>query len=272
MDWFSWLSKTNLDPSLTYEYGLAFARNELKEEDITYFNHEFLQSMGISIAKHRLEILKLSRKEIRGWPRALSRLVLAINKTKRCLTKCVASSKWDFHDDPAATAADRGGIPNSTPYRGQRWGPMLRKHKSSTGYKEENFRSPKLSGPLDPWVQERPMVTYMRPKVVSGPLDGKVHERLMFTNRSPRVVSGPLDRKGQEMLMLTGMSPVVSGPLDGRVQEKYVVPTRSPRVSGPLDGRVASPMAYGLYENEKMDDDYGDQSLWAALFQDMKPT
>ena len=43
MDWFSWLSKTSLD-----EYGLAFAHNELEEEDIVYFNHEFLQSMAIS--------------------------------------------------------------------------------------------------------------------------------------------------------------------------------------------------------------------------------
>nr|KYP56778.1 hypothetical protein KK1_003025 [Cajanus cajan] len=63
MDWFSWLSKTGLEPSLVYEYGLTLAHNELEEEDMFYFNHEFLQSMGISIAKHRLEILKLARKE-----------------------------------------------------------------------------------------------------------------------------------------------------------------------------------------------------------------
>ncbi|CAN4098420.1 unnamed protein product [Withania somnifera] len=53
MDWFSWLSKTELEPSLVYEYGLAFAHNELEQDDIAYFNHEFLQSMGISISKHR---------------------------------------------------------------------------------------------------------------------------------------------------------------------------------------------------------------------------
>ncbi|KAK4410629.1 hypothetical protein Sango_0135900 [Sesamum angolense] len=62
MDWFSWLSKTNLDPSLVYDYALTFTYNELQEEDITYFSHDFLQSMGVSIAKHRLEILKLARK------------------------------------------------------------------------------------------------------------------------------------------------------------------------------------------------------------------
>lgn len=63
MDWFSWLSKTGLKPSLVYQYGLAFVDNELEEKDIDYFSHDFLQSMGITIAKHRLEILKLASKD-----------------------------------------------------------------------------------------------------------------------------------------------------------------------------------------------------------------
>ncbi|KAJ0006722.1 hypothetical protein Pint_30213 [Pistacia integerrima] len=88
MDWYSWLSKSSLEPSLVYEYGLAFAHNELEEEDIAYFNHEFLQSMGISIAKHRLEILKLARKEKGATtPRPVSRLLFAIKRTKRSLAK-----------------------------------------------------------------------------------------------------------------------------------------------------------------------------------------
>ncbi|OMP01465.1 Sterile alpha motif, type 2 [Corchorus olitorius] len=90
MDWYSWLSKTGLEPSLVYEYGLAFSHNELEEEDIAYFNHEFLQSMGISIAKHRLEILKLARKEKGAVnPRPVSRLLLAIKRTKKCLAKYI---------------------------------------------------------------------------------------------------------------------------------------------------------------------------------------
>ncbi|KAK7349123.1 hypothetical protein VNO77_06229 [Canavalia gladiata] len=90
MDWFSWLSKTGLEPSLVYEYGLTFAHNELEEEDIIYFNHEFLQSMGISIAKHRLEILKHARK-VKGKrpPRPVARLMVAIKRTKRCLTNYI---------------------------------------------------------------------------------------------------------------------------------------------------------------------------------------
>ncbi|XP_052180913.1 uncharacterized protein LOC127794067 [Diospyros lotus] len=89
MDWFSWLSKTGLEPSLVYEYGLAFSQNELEEDDIAYFNHEFLQSMGIAIAKHRLEILKLARKESRTHP--ISSLLLAIKRTKRFVSSRIRS-------------------------------------------------------------------------------------------------------------------------------------------------------------------------------------
>lgn len=63
MDWFSWLSKTDLDPTLSYEYGLIFAQKKLRSEDIALFNHNFLRRLGITVAKHRLEILKLSKRE-----------------------------------------------------------------------------------------------------------------------------------------------------------------------------------------------------------------
>ncbi|KAL3613632.1 hypothetical protein CASFOL_026090 [Castilleja foliolosa] len=104
MDWFTWLSKTGLDPSLVYEYGVAFAQNELEHADIPYFNHEFLLSMGISIAKHRLEILKLARKHKNPNNRPIfpSRILIAIKQTKRrfsdylrAMTRC---------DDSAALA------------------------------------------------------------------------------------------------------------------------------------------------------------------------
>lgn len=98
MDWFSWLSKTGIDPSLIYEYGLIFTHNELEEDDIAYFNHEFLQSMGISIAKHRLEILKLARKD-RG-NNLRSRLFVAIKRTKRSLAKRIQT--WVHRDRDSA--------------------------------------------------------------------------------------------------------------------------------------------------------------------------
>ncbi|KAL1809743.1 hypothetical protein ACET3Z_026733 [Daucus carota] len=90
MDWYSWLSKTGLEATLVYEYGLSFTQNELEEEDIEYFNHEFLQSMGISIAKHRLEILKLVKRE-RGpsRPRSVVKILSAIKQTKKSLVKYI---------------------------------------------------------------------------------------------------------------------------------------------------------------------------------------
>lgn len=87
MEWYTWLSKTNLDKSLVYDYSLLFSRNELEEEDVSHLNHEFLQSMGISIAKHRLEILKLSRKHklVRPSQLAMTRLLSAFHRTKQYL-------------------------------------------------------------------------------------------------------------------------------------------------------------------------------------------
>ncbi|KAB1218744.1 hypothetical protein CJ030_MR3G026627 [Morella rubra] len=121
MDWFSWLSKTGLEPSLVYEYGLSFAHNELEEEDIVYFNHEFLQSMGISIAKHRLEILKLARKEKGATPRPMSRLLVAIRRTKRCLTNYIRT--WMRREESALVVVPR-------PSYGTRWkGAMVKRNK-----------------------------------------------------------------------------------------------------------------------------------------------
>jgi len=82
MDWHAWLSGARLEPALVYEYALVFARNELEADDVAFFDHEFLHSMGISVAKHRLEILKLawrdrrSRARARSRPAALARLLL----------------------------------------------------------------------------------------------------------------------------------------------------------------------------------------------------
>ena len=108
MDWFSWLSKTTLDPSLVGEYASLFVQNELEESDITHFNHELLQSMGISIAKHRLLILKLARKHHhRHHHRAISRFLLPLSHTKRSLARCVrALLHWEDRALVVVPAAD----------------------------------------------------------------------------------------------------------------------------------------------------------------------
>lgn len=85
-----WLSKTGMEPTLVYEYSLILSRNELEEGDLAHFNHEFLQSMGICIAKHRLEILKHATKVTTpSRVRPISKILVAIKQTKRCLAKYI---------------------------------------------------------------------------------------------------------------------------------------------------------------------------------------
>ncbi|KAL8117395.1 uncharacterized protein LOC141661931 [Apium graveolens] len=123
MDWYSWLSKTTLEPTLVYEYGLSFTQNELEEDDTVYFNHEFLQSMGISIAKHRLEILKLVKKE-RGpsRPRSVLKILSAIKQTKKSLVKYIQTLV--HRDDSAIVLVTRRSYSS-----GSRWkSAMLKRH------------------------------------------------------------------------------------------------------------------------------------------------
>ncbi|KAG6500647.1 hypothetical protein ZIOFF_040495 [Zingiber officinale] len=92
MDWFSWLSNSGLDPSIVCQYALLFASNELEEEDIAYFDHGFLQSMGITIAKHRLEILKLINHRVRvSSPLPAAKLVSVIRNSKTCFANYIRS-------------------------------------------------------------------------------------------------------------------------------------------------------------------------------------
>ncbi|RDX68013.1 hypothetical protein CR513_53043, partial [Mucuna pruriens] len=135
MDWFSWLSKSGLDPSLVYEYGLTLAHNELEEEDMLYFNHEFLQSMGISIAKHRLEILKLARKDKGKSPRAVARLVVAIKRTKRSLANYVRAL---IHKEESSALVV---VPPSRPSGlGTRWkSAMMKRNKKFMVTKQETL-------------------------------------------------------------------------------------------------------------------------------------
>lgn len=134
MDWFSWLSKSNLESSLVYEYGLVFAQNELEEEDITYFNHEFLQSMGISIAKHRLEIIKLAKKEKRIGknPNAISVVKIAnmFKKAKKFVVKYI-QTMGHGDQNPAAIVAVPPR-PSSSYGSGWRRAMLLKRSRTTT--------------------------------------------------------------------------------------------------------------------------------------------
>lgn len=250
MDWYSWLSKTSLDQELIYEYGLVFRRNELQREDLIYFNHEFLQSMDITVAKHRLEILKLARKERGGRgttlsSNGLSRLVLAINKTKKLLAKNL--SKFSFH-----RASTHLALSELKPYRTQ-WTGALKKLESS---KEQR--------------QEKAIVTTRSMVMKSGPLDRRMQDKLMVTSRNLSA-SGPLDGRVQEKLMYPNRSPMKSGPLDRRYKDSAVYPSRINK-SGPLDAKCFSPRLNHYSQEMIPADDGVVYSQWSLMFQDMKPT
>ncbi|KAL6223799.1 hypothetical protein ACLB2K_002657 [Fragaria x ananassa] len=198
MDWFAWLSKTSLEPNLVYEYGIIFSRNELQMEDVAFFNHEFLLSMGVSVAKHRLEILKLAKKEGHHHPRTISRLGLALLKTKKCFSKYftrLASHETDMSSSSPKYVADQP-------------------EKYQEHWRGSLLRSLKLSGPLDSKLNERLMYTANR----SPRLTSTVSDKLMVAaNRSPKA-AGRLDGRSYDRLMvLTNRSPKLSGPLDGGV-------------------------------------------------------
>ncbi|KAF8033880.1 hypothetical protein BT93_C0221 [Corymbia citriodora subsp. variegata] len=274
MDWFSWLSKSSLDPSLIYEYGRVLALNELQEEDISYFDHEFLQSMGISVAKHRLEILKLAKKE-HGGTRPVSGLIMAFNRTKRSVGKYI--SKLVFHDQEKDVKAS----PEPNRYTEQWRGALLsRKHKSEKETKEKTIvcqdrRSMTQSGPMDGGAQEKYLLAHKSQKF-SGPLDTRANQKPVFALPrcpSPRFLSGPLDGRVPEKAWYPMRSPKLSGQLDGRVTERFTVP-RSPKLSRPLERTAQSPkLLWSDFNKVKMDPyEYDEHSLWAKLFDDMKPT
>ncbi|KAJ1440073.1 Sterile alpha motif/pointed domain superfamily [Sesbania bispinosa] len=258
MDWFSWLSRTSLEPSLIYEYGLAFARNELQLEDASYFNHEFLQSMGISIAKHRLEILKLAKKEHES--------VLRTNKLseviKKCLRKCL--NKLVSHEEGVKDMM----MPTEPNWHQQgKWRrALVTKHGTEELKGEKGMyrsRTIAFSGPLDGRMHEKMVGNNNKVLKFSGPLDGKMNERMVQANRTP-IVTRPLDGR----FMGTEKSPRLSGPIDTRA----LVNNRSPRLTRPTDQWAESPMGYSPYSMMRADSEYDDYSLWPTLFEDLKPT
>ncbi|KAL9685252.1 hypothetical protein QQ045_022700 [Rhodiola kirilowii] len=212
MDWFSWLSKTGLELTLVYDYGVVFACNELTAEDIAYFDHEILQSMGINVAKHRLEIIKLARSEaaVRVSKSGVSGLVLeVIGRTKRRVVECAKKMM------------------------------MLQGSSSKMGVKKGGAGH-----------EGREEVFMLTNQSHNGQWDDKGRNEGCKGCRSP-MKSGPLERNGKPRVVRRGHSGPLSHPERSGCNKSPVAP-RSPKVStGPNDGV---------------------DSLWAKLFQDMKPT
>ncbi|KAK8449804.1 hypothetical protein SEVIR_7G271700v4 [Setaria viridis] len=139
MDWHAWLSGARLEPALVYEYALVLARNELEADDVAFFDHELLHSMGISVAKHRLEILKLAWRERRARARARTRPAALARRILGRVARCVRGLVR--RDEGYSTAlvlvpsqqppdAGRSPAPAGVPQRQQRRGKALRRATS----------------------------------------------------------------------------------------------------------------------------------------------
>ncbi|KAI4376704.1 hypothetical protein MLD38_014438 [Melastoma candidum] len=251
MDWFSWLSGTSLEPVLVYEYGLVLERNELAAEDVAYFDHEFLQSMGIVVAKHRLEILKLARKErggaSGGQGRPLSGFRTAISRTRKSLGKYISRLVSNEEVGSKASLRDNNRIPR-------------KKAKDGMDVRD---------------VGEEIMVFRRNNKLAfSGPLvDSRVQDRFLITSTTSH---NPRSTKWSGPLHPPPKSPVVPVPTlyptrNPKLSGPVVAPTNSPIVSAPLHRMAPSPGPKVVYGDD-VDDDFNAHSLWAQLFHDMKPT
>ncbi|KAM0847655.1 hypothetical protein ACQ4PT_054875 [Festuca glaucescens] len=99
MDWYEWLSRAGLGEDLAAEYAALFESNELDATDVRHLDHAFLATMGVAVAKHRLEILKLARKEssasaaitVLPW-RATRMLAVAAQRSSRSVAGCLRSA------------------------------------------------------------------------------------------------------------------------------------------------------------------------------------
>ncbi|KAK4786291.1 hypothetical protein SAY86_002980 [Trapa natans] len=323
MDWSAWLSKTGLNPALVHEYGLEFTRNELQAEDLAYFDHEFLQSMGISVAKHRLEILKLARKDYGSSLSKLrfsSVLITSINKAKRSVGKYILRLVSSNTEEVAVKDSLQGpsreinrrvitNISNLT----RKYSSTIRDNKiddiekvvvykkhtrlalsgplnqqDNAAAHHHNYKSPRLSGPLPYGL--RSSISSGEPLVV----DVKSHEKALLAlqnlNYSKSMSPGSLDRSPARRSS--------SASVDGRPTTIRNMKSSSsgsisrnrsrPRVSaGPLGaatrtatGQRPSPRAHHHAVNrsnlvgtdQRVIDGLDEQSLWAKLFYDMKPT
>lgn len=95
MDWYAWLCRAGLHPDVAFEYARLFARNELAADDLRHLDHGLLATMGVPIAKHRLEILKLAKKDSSsaadaggGDSSSSSYAQLIARKAGRCIARC----------------------------------------------------------------------------------------------------------------------------------------------------------------------------------------
>ncbi|KAG9150914.1 hypothetical protein Leryth_003041 [Lithospermum erythrorhizon] len=191
MDWYAWLSKTGLEPSVVYNYAIIFNQNELEEDDLVYFNHEILQSMGISIAKHRLEILKMKIEKHNNMHHPIWWLILAMKQTKRYVSKQVQELVKNRRDSSLSIVPKQSFQMHSA-----RWKvAMLKRNKNYVTAKQENIPSPIISYGSSPVVQSKKILMLTN----GSPLVEHHHSWNTYASSSPMVYDFGYYKKGGMM-------------------------------------------------------------------------
>ncbi|KAL6606743.1 hypothetical protein ACP70R_042396 [Stipagrostis hirtigluma subsp. patula] len=244
MDWYAWLCRAGLDPDVALEYALLFARNELGAADVRHLDHEFLASMGVAVAKHRLEILKLARREssasshgravaaaVTALPwRATRLLAAAVHRSARSALGRLRSSVARGRDRSAAVAAAPrlpALLPHRSPLRHRGGGRVAQWRKTCAS--PVAWRGGKPPLPL-------PLLTHASKPMLTG-----------SAGKPPR-----------------------NGATTTTAKNKA-----APAPAAAIAGCLATPEVCSCDEDEEDEDvetDDGEETPWESMFQDLKPT
>jgi hypothetical protein len=242
MDWYAWLCKAALDPDLALEYALLFARNELGAADIRHLDHEFLASMGVAVAKHRLEILKLARRETSAA--AGKAVAAAITALPRRATRLLAAA---VHRSARSVL---GSLRSSSTSRG-------RDHDQQDGA-AVLFFAPRLPPPPLPL-----------PARYRGGGGGRVAHwskaALPLAARGGGKLPRPLPLPLPMLTHASSKSPMLTNSGSKRRNSTATAPAPATAIAGYL----AAPETSSC-DVEETDD--GEDVQWESMFQDLKPT
>ncbi|TVU02326.1 hypothetical protein EJB05_52177, partial [Eragrostis curvula] len=238
MDWYAWLCKTGLDPDVALEYALLFARNELGAADVRHLDHEVLASMGVAVAKHRLEILKLARRETSSSGKAVAAAITALpRRATRLLAAAVHRSARSVLGRLRSSTASRGrdrdreAVVVAAPRLPQPPMPMMMRHRG--GGRVAHWTKVAASSPLATRGGKLPLPLPMLTHVSNKPP--------MLTN------SGSSKRRNST--------------------------ATAPAPAAAIVRCLAAPEVCSCDEEDEDDDtDDGEDVEWESMFQDLKPT
>ncbi|KAL6898028.1 hypothetical protein ACP4OV_006624 [Aristida adscensionis] len=236
MDWYAWMCRAGLDPDVALDYALLFARNELAAADLRHLDHDFLATMGVAVAKHRLQIIKLARRDssLAALPwRATRLLAAAAHRSARSVLRRLRRSSKSAPAPPRLPAP-----PQPQKLRHRRGG-------GGGGGRVAQWRKPCAS----------PVAWRGGGKLLPPPLPLLTHVR------KPMLTNGGGGGGGGR-------------PRNSTSTTTFKTKT-APAPAAAIAGCLAAPEVCSCDEDDDDDEgetDDGEETPWEAMFQDLKPT